>query len=47
MRSAMQLQLRLGGIPPGEVLNARDGTEYPLSKDEMAWQLNFFETMSG
>lgn len=46
MRSAMQLQLRLGGIPPAEVLNARDGTEYPLSNDEMNWQLNFFETMS-
>ena len=47
MRSAMQLQLRLGGIPPGEVLNARGGTEYPLSSDEMTWQLNLFEATSG
>ncbi len=46
MRSAMQLQLRLGGITPAEVLNARDGTEYPLSSDEMAWHLSLFETMS-
>jgi len=46
MRSAMQMQLRLCGIPPGQVLNARNGTEYPLDPDEMDWQLSFFGSLS-
>lgn len=46
MRCATQLQLRMGGIPPAQVLNARDGTDYPLTPEEMTWQLEFFESFS-
>ena len=47
MRVATQLQLRMGGIPPGDVLHARDGVDYPLTDEEMTWQLDFFQSFSG
>ena len=47
MRFASQLQLRLGGIAPNQVLNPRGGTEYPLSDEEMDWQLDFFQSLAG
>jgi hypothetical protein len=46
MRVAAQLQLRLGGIAPGAVLRSRDGIDYPLTPEEMDWQLDFFQTLS-
>ncbi len=46
MRVATQLQLRMGGIPPGDVLHARDGVDYPLTDDEMTWQIDFFQSFS-
>lgn len=36
MRTAMQLQSRSARIPPKKMLNARLGTDYPLSGEEMA-----------
>ena len=42
MRLAVQLQLRVAGVPPRSVLNPRGGTEYPLSAEEMEWQIEFF-----
>ena len=47
MRLATQIQLRMGGIAPNQVLNPKDGTDYPLSEDEMTWQLEFFEGLGG
>jgi len=47
MRFAGQLQLRLGGIAPHQVLNPRGGTDYPLSDEEMDWQLDFFQSLAG
>jgi len=47
MRFASQLQLRLGGIAPNQVLNPRGGTDYPLSPEEMDWQLDFFQSLAG
>ena len=47
MRLATQIQLRMGGIAPTQVLHPKDGTEYPLSDDEMIWQLEFFEGLGG
>ena len=44
---ALQLQTRLGGIPPQEALRPRGGTLYPLTAEEMTWQLELFETMAG
>ncbi len=47
VRLAVQLQLRMGGIAPNQVLHPRAGTEYPLGDDEMTWQLEFFEGLVG
>lgn len=47
MRFAVQLQLRMGGIAPNQVLHPRAGTGYPLGEDEMVWQLEFFEGLVG
>ena len=40
MGLAEQLQQRLAGIAPAQVLKAA-GSTYPLSEDEMKWQLEF------
>ncbi|MGF1609957.1 MAG: DUF2336 domain-containing protein [Kiloniellales bacterium] len=45
MRVATQLQLRMAGIAPKKALLARGGTNFPLSEDEMNWQLEFFQTL--
>ncbi|MBT5048504.1 MAG: DUF2336 domain-containing protein [Rhodospirillaceae bacterium] len=42
MRTAVQLQLRLARVPPAKILQARNGVDYPLSEDEMNWQIDFF-----
>jgi uncharacterized protein (DUF2336 family) len=42
MRMAVQLQTRIGGISPRQALPARNGKDYPLSVDEMTWQIEFF-----
>jgi hypothetical protein len=43
MRLALQLQLKVSSIPPPQVLNPRNGTDYPLSVAEMEWQLELFD----
>ncbi|MGF1631559.1 MAG: DUF2336 domain-containing protein [Kiloniellaceae bacterium] len=45
MRVALQLQTSMGGIPPNKALNARDGSDFPLSPEEMEWQLEFFASL--
>lgn len=47
MRFARQIQLRLAQISPKSALNARDGVDYPMSPDEMRWQLEFFGVTDG
>lgn len=42
MRQALQLQLKIAGIPPHQVLNPRGGADYPLTEREMEWQLELF-----
>jgi uncharacterized protein (DUF2336 family) len=42
MRDAIQVQLRLAGVSPQSALYARDGTDYPLSEEDLQWQLEFF-----
>lgn len=42
MRFAVQLQIRLAGIAPNAVLNARGGVGYPLSAEDLTWQIEFF-----
>jgi uncharacterized protein (DUF2336 family) len=40
-RFGAQLQMRLGGISPKQVLSARGG-DWPLSPEDMKWHLEFF-----
>ena len=39
MRTAIQLQSRAAHIPPKKMLNARHGTDYPLTPQEMAKEI--------
>jgi uncharacterized protein (DUF2336 family) len=42
MRFAITLQARFGNVPAREILQAKDGIDYPLSEDDMVWQLDFY-----
>ncbi len=42
MRTAIQIQLRLGNVAPKAVLNAKGGTDYPLDPDELKLHLELF-----
>ena len=42
MRLAMKVQMQIAQIPPKAMVNARDGTDFPLTQKEMEWQLEFF-----
>jgi uncharacterized protein (DUF2336 family) len=44
MRFAIRLQSRFAGVAPDEIINARDGIDYPLTPDEMEWMLGFFKS---
>jgi uncharacterized protein (DUF2336 family) len=41
-RFATQIQLRLAGIPPKQMLQTRGAAGWPMNPDEMAWHLDFF-----
>ncbi len=41
MDLAVRLQMQLGGIPPGKTLRGRSRGGYPLSVEEMEWQIEF------
>ncbi len=41
MRVAMQLQTRIAGVDGRDIVNAKDGNAYPMSEDDMLWQLEF------
>lgn len=41
MRLALRMQQELALVPPKELLYPRDGTDYPLTDDELRWQLEF------
>lgn len=42
VRVAVQLQTRMGGISPRQALHPRDGKAYPMTTEEMKWQIEFF-----
>lgn len=42
MGFATRLQAQFAQIPAGEILQPRDGTGYPLSEEDMKWQLDVF-----
>ena len=44
LRFAVRLQARFAGVAPDEIINARDGVDYPLTPDEMEWMIGFFKS---
>lgn len=42
MRTAMRLQSKAGKVPPNKMLYARNGTDFPMSEEDMNWQLDAF-----
>jgi len=43
MRFAFELQRELAKVPHGELLYPRNGEDFPLSPEEMDWQIGFFK----
>ena len=46
MPAALQVQLRLGGLSPQKALHPAAGGGFPMSDEEMGWQLEFFESLA-
>ncbi len=42
MRTAIKIQQQIAKVPHNKVLLARGGEDYPLSEQDMIWQLEFF-----
>lgn len=42
MRTALRVQYDVAHISSKDVINAKDGVEYPLTEGEMTWQLSYF-----
>lgn len=42
MRLCIELQQRAAGLKPKDIMYAKGGTDYPLTPDEIKWQLEFF-----
>ncbi|MDF2366591.1 DUF2336 domain-containing protein [Sneathiella sp.] len=43
MRLAFKIQTVIAHVPRGDIVNARNGIEYPFTDKEMDWQLSFYE----
>lgn len=46
MRLATRVQMQLAKIPPRDVLRATESDKFPLSADEMHWQLEFISGLA-
>ena len=44
MRLAFKIQTVIAQVPRREIVNARNGIEYPFTEEEMDWQLSFYES---
>ena len=42
MRAAINLQRKIAKIRPNSLLRARGGNEFPLTEDDMEWQVEFY-----
>lgn len=42
MRTAIVMQSDLAQVPPGKRLNAKGGIDFPLSEEDMQWQLDLY-----
>ena len=47
MSEAVKLQRNLIRLQPRDIIHAAPGGGFPLSEEEMAWQLDFFKDLSG
>lgn len=49
MSTTVPLQAKLAKVPPGDLLRPRSAATdgYPMTSDEMLWQLEFFASMAG
>jgi len=47
MGFATKLQLHIGGIPPQQVIRPKAEGDFPLSREDMEWQLELFESLAG
>ncbi len=47
MRMALRLQQEMALVPTRELLYPRDGTDYPLTDEELRWQLEFMGFKAG
>jgi len=45
MKLAFHLQQRIARIMPSEVITSQNENAYPLSEDEMTWQIEFFSNL--
>lgn len=43
MRAAVKLQRKIAKVRPNSLLRARGGNQYPLTDDDMEWQIEFYE----
>jgi hypothetical protein len=46
MRLAFQVQKEIGHIQPKELIYPKDGSDYPLSEEDLEWQLEFLDIKS-
>lgn len=46
MRLAFQMQKEVGHIQPKELIYPKDGSDYPLTEEELEWQLEFLDVKS-
>lgn len=46
MGCAVQLQLRIGHIAPSAVVHPRSADSFPMTTDELEWQIELFESMA-
>ena len=42
MRFAVRVQIAVANLAPQSVIYARDGEHYPMTEEELTWQLDFF-----
>lgn len=42
MRLAFKIQTKIAHVPRREIVNARNGIEFPFTEEDMEWQLSFY-----
>ncbi len=42
MRTAIEIQKTLGHVPGNDIVYAKDGVDYPIDEEDMAWCLEIY-----